>query len=212
MLVQREEQLAHVAKDLEAFKDKARPEILARLKTAALAEGKSKLDLFDDRVRQLGDLQLAVKKDIDSLSARLKEANLGQVDLESLRVEMAQTEKTADRVNQEMETMRVELDTPSRISVFEPATVMLGIEGYRRLKYSLMAGLGTLLLGLGLITVLEARNRRILTTDEASGELGLKLIGTVPSMPRTTARAYTAGATRPRCGSRCWRRPLMPPA
>src|SRR5262249_38148858 len=72
----------------------------------------------------------------------------------------------------------------ARVQMDEPPAVIPGTEGNRRLKYSLLAVAGVLFSGLGLITFLEIRNRRIVNTQDASKDLGLNLIGTVPAIPK----------------------------
>src|SRR5207248_2920741 len=87
-------------------------------------------------------------------------------------------------------------EAPARVSLWEEPTVISGIEGNRRLKYSLLTGGAILALGLGLVTFLEYRNRRVVTTQDASANLGLRLIGTVPSMPRLIERPDGSSTVR----------------
>jgi capsular exopolysaccharide synthesis family protein len=104
---------------------------------------------------------------------------------------LTQIEKSADRIYQEIEGLRPEFESQARVSMWEEPVVEAGIEGNRRLKYALLAGLAVLLAGLGLVAGLEYRNRRIIHGDEVSSALGLRVIGTVPSLPR---RALARGA------------------
>jgi capsular exopolysaccharide synthesis family protein len=90
----------------------------------------------------------------------------------------------SESVQEKMELLRPELDAPARVSIFEEPTVVQGIEGNRRVKYSLMAFGGVLFFGLALVTFLEVRIRRIVKTEDAADDLGLRLIGTVPAIPR----------------------------
>ena len=83
--------------------------------------------------------------------------------------------------------MRPELESALRVTVVEEPTVVAGIEGYRRLKYTLMSGIGVFVLGLSLLTFFEARNRRIIAAHDVSEHLGLQVIGTVPALPAGAA-------------------------
>jgi capsular exopolysaccharide synthesis family protein len=194
LLAQREKELSAFGKELEAYAAKARPEILARLRENATNENKRSLAVTQERVVFFTELKAAVAKDIEDLSQQVRRTNTGQVDLEDLKSSLAQTERTFDHINQEMESMKPELTAPARVTVWEEATVVPGIEGNRRLKYSGLAALCVLACGAGLITLLEARQRRIVATDQVSDSLGLRVIGTIPTLPRRASRSAAAGS------------------
>ena len=122
--------------------------------------------------------------------------SVGQVELETVKAEIARTEKMAERILGEMESMRPELETSGRVSAPDPSYVVPGIEGQRRLKYTLMGVFGVMLIGLGVVTGLEYRNRRVVHADEVTAGLGLRVIGTVPALPRR-ALARGCHAQRP---------------
>jgi len=143
------------------------------------------------------DLEKTIKNDIDNLEKKLKASNRNQAALENLKSQMAQTKKMAERVSLEIEQMRPEVEAPPRVSVWEEPNVSPGVEGNRRLKYSLLAGAVVLLLGVGLVTVVEARNRYVITSDDAADIVGLRLIGTIPLLPRNAMRADRSGARIP---------------
>jgi capsular exopolysaccharide synthesis family protein len=196
ILVQREGQLEKVVKEIAEYKERKRPDVTARLKTELERNEQIKKAGVTDRLKLLSDLQVKVDKDVTDFRNKLRDANLGQVNLETLKQQMAQTEAMSARVNQEIENLKVESDTPPRVTPLEKPDTMQGIEGFRRVKYSALAGLAVLLLGVGLVTFLETRNRRVQTADEVSDDLGMKLIGTVPSMPRAGRGLYGLGETR----------------
>jgi capsular exopolysaccharide synthesis family protein len=188
-LVEREQQLEALDKVVESYPEQARPGVAARLKESYFGETKRSAAAAQDRLAFLKDLEKAVEKETNTLSERLQHMNIDQVNLESLKLEMAQTEKTADRIQQEMEAMRPEFEAPARVTVWEEPTAVSGIEGNRRVKYSLLAGFAVLALGLSLVTFFEYRIRRVVDPQEAAECLRLRLIGTVPWMPRLPAGA-----------------------
>src|SRR5262245_1901230 len=97
---------------------------------------------------------------------------------------MAQTQRMSARVSQALDQMRPELDSAPRVSIWEEPNVIAGVEGNRRLKYSLLAGVVLLLLSLSLITYLESKNRFVMAVEDGADNLGLRLIGTIPLLPR----------------------------
>src|SRR5260221_6197185 len=68
-----------------------------------------------------------------------------------------------------------------------------------------MAAFGVLFIGLGLVTGLEYRNRRVVHADEVTAGLGLRLIGTVPALPRS---ALARGASVPNGQESNWQQHL----
>jgi capsular exopolysaccharide synthesis family protein len=183
-LVDRERQLDEASRQLDAYLEKIRPTLAANLRTVMEAETKRSQQLLQDRVQILKDLETAINADVRRLSKKLEDSARGQTALESYRLKMAQTQRMSERVSQELEQMRPELESPPRVSVWEEPNVTPGVEGNRRLKYSLMVSGVALLLSLGLVTFLEANNRYVIRPEDATEQLGLRLVGTVPRMPR----------------------------
>src|SRR5260370_12933752 len=152
-LVAREDELAQVNKELDSYFERVRPEASARVKESLVEDSKRSLAISKNRLAVLGDLEIAIYKDIDDLAERLRKMNIGAVDLESLRRDIAQTEKMAERVRQEMETIRPELKTASRVTVWEEPTVVAGIERKLCLKYTLIAPARVLRLCLWMVSL-----------------------------------------------------------
>ena len=82
------------------------------------------------------------------------------------------------------------MKAPLRVSQSEEAYIVPGLEGNRRLKYTLMVGIGALALGFAGLVGWEYRSRRVTHTDEVTADLGVRLLGTVPPLSRN------AGGTR----------------
>jgi len=118
-----------------------------------------------------------------SLEEEITRANRHKADLERLLAEIAHKEKLHGAMTEELEKLNLELKaskTEPRVSIIEDPYVINGIEGNRRLKYALMAGLGAFVLGFGGLVTWEHRSRRVTRTEEVSTELGARLIGTIP--------------------------------
>jgi polysaccharide biosynthesis transport protein len=100
-------------------------------------------------------------------------------------------------MSDEIERMKVDLRAPPRVTLAEEPFVVQGIEGNRRLKYTLMAGLGAFVLGFGGLVTWEHRSRRVTRTEEVSTELGARLIGTIPPLGPGPDAAACADAHSP---------------
>lgn len=184
-----EKKLADATADLDKLAQRLQSEYATRYQLRTTAADQQQLTALRKQTLLLTQQREMVKKLCDQLIQK-KEANSDvRVQLDLIKQRIATTEKTADRITAEVEAIRPELDSPSRVTVFESPTVVPGIEGNRRLKYTVLAGVGVLFLGLALVTGLEHRNRRILSVSEVTGGLGLKVVGTVPRVPRGVPRS-----------------------
>ena len=67
---------------------------------------------------------------------------------------------------------------------------MPGIEGNRRLKYTVLAALGVLFVGFVTVVMWEHRSRRVTHTDDVTAALGVRLIGAIPSAGRGTGKGH----------------------
>jgi len=196
ILVSREDDLAKAKKEAQDYIESNREAVTIRLKEMTVVESQRVLTGIQERMSEWGDVKKAIENDIDSITKSLRKASTGQLDVEGIRRDMTRLERTSDMVQQQIEELKPEMDAPARVSVWGEPTVIAGIEGNRRLKYSLMALVGVLVVGMGLITFIEARNRHVVEAKEVTEDLGLRLIGTVPPMPRQTKGSSEAAATQ----------------
>jgi len=128
-----------------------------------------------------GHLERARAK-MKSASRVIEEANNRKYERETLLTEIAQKERYRATMADELEKLNLELRAPGRVSLLEPPYVMVGLEGNRRLKYTLLGVLGAFLLGFGGLVAWEYRCRRVTRTEEVSTEMGMRLIGTIPPL------------------------------
>ena len=117
--------------------------------------------------------------------------------------EIEQKEKLMRRLAEEIERLKVELEAPPRVTLAEEPFVVTGIEGNRRLKFALLAGVGVFVLGFAGLVGWEHRSRRVTHTDEVSTDLGVRLLGHDPA-----GRARRAGRGPTRSS---WSRRSTPP-
>ncbi len=195
-LIEREAELEKVKKEIAEYSENIRPIVAARLKESTVYQSKQQLSGLEDRRGLWADVKKAIEKDIDKITNRLHQSNSSQLELENIRRDMGRLERTWDMVQQQIEELKPEMDAPSRVGVWEEPVVVAGIEGNRRLKYTAMAFVGFLGLGIGLITFIEARNRHVVSAKDVSEDLGMRLIGTIPPMPRLSGRDSVASAAQ----------------
>lgn len=163
---------------------KLRPELTTRLneelvkgEANLLKSVQSQIDMVRDQKQQV---ESEFKKEIEKLKA-IKEQNAL---VEDLKADILNVEQILTTINGKIVSMQPELEAAPRVWVWDEPYTFYGIEGNRRIKYTAMAVIGFLVLGLILAQWLELRHRRIQTLEEITHGLGLQVLGTVPAMPK----------------------------
>jgi capsular exopolysaccharide synthesis family protein len=179
-----EKEIADLQVAMTQHADRARPAILARLKDEQ-AKGEK---FLQESVQQQLDIVLDQKKEVESswkaALEEIKSLKEQNSQVEPLRGEIATTETMLAQINSEIVRLNPELEAPPRITMWDEPYAFVGIEGNRRVKYTAIAAVVFLILGLVLAQWLELRNRRIQSLDEITQGLGLQVLGTVPAMPK----------------------------
>lgn len=183
-MIELEARLATLNQKLQQLPVTLKPLIEGKFKDVTQANEQSRADTMKNKMTLLKQMEKAIVTDIDSLLAKKQEFSSKQLELEGIRQEITQTEKTAEKIAGDIESLRTELDAPARVSMWEDVHVGPGIEGNRRLKYTAMTGIAVMLFGLGFIQFLDIRNRRITSPHEVTQTLGIPLLGTLPFVRR----------------------------
>jgi len=191
-LVKAREDLKTAELHRDNYKQEAQTRLASYLKEKAIRNQElavTRIQADHDRAKrrfERSDARLVVVK------KEIEQANKYKLDLENLQKGIAQKEKYRAAMADELEKMKVELRAPPRVVLAEEPYVVLGLEGNRRLKYTLLGALGVFLLGFGGLVMWEHRSRRVTRTEEVSTEPGMRLIGTIPPFdPNTEATAPT---------------------
>jgi len=128
------------------------------------------------------------KTRIDEVQQRIGKVNKYRIELENLRRLSDQTEKLDNRLADEMAHIRLELGAPPRVTLSEEAFVVPGIEGNRRLKYTLIGTVLAFAAGFAGLVGWEFRRRRVTHAEEVTTDMGVRLLGTVPPMGPSDGR------------------------
>lgn len=184
-------------KTAEATRDKFRSErrqgVENRLKEKQRLALESRRETLREAVHRLRrKLEISQGK-IANIEERIGKTNRYRVELEGYKRQIEQTEKLHNTIGEEIERLKVELGAPVRITLAEEPYVVPGIEGNRRLKYSVMGVVAVLVMGIGGIVGWEAMGQRVMHSDEVASAIGVRLLGTLPpsypgaSEPQATA-------------------------
>jgi succinoglycan biosynthesis transport protein ExoP len=157
---------------------------LARARELRGGEGHpDSMTTLENRIKMLKESERLGEADLMALSNEAGEINQDSMSLETLQNDIGIAEAATKRIGNEVEALNVELDAPSRVRLIEPAdTPYLSTDN--RMKSAAMAAAAALALVLGGISYADFLTRRVQSVDEVVLGLGLRLIGTLPRLPR----------------------------
>lgn len=143
--------------------------------------------ILENRIKVLKETERLAESDLKGLSKEAGAINQSSMSLETLQSEIAIAEAATKRIGGEVEALNVELEAPSRVRLIEPADTP-SLSGDKRLKSAAMAGAAALALLVGGITYADFLARRVQSVDEVVLGLGLRLIGTLPPLPKRKSK------------------------
>ena len=182
-----------VAQRIADRRAELRPQIVAQL----AAEGASRRPgqaVDSPRVlrmrREMFALSLGeITKDFEKVSKEVTELGKANADLEARRGEIEQLQRITDQIGIQLETTSLDLSMPSRVTLIEEAGVPEGDDRLFRIVLSSLAGGAGLVLGGGLIVLLEYLGDRLSSPDEVPQRLGVRMLGTLPRISRSRRRS-----------------------
>ncbi|MCS6851588.1 MAG: polysaccharide biosynthesis tyrosine autokinase [Gemmataceae bacterium] len=147
-------------------------------------------------LEQLGLLIEQLERDLAWIAGQLEE--LGQkalemststIELEMKQAEIAQESQVAEEVARQWSKLRIEHQSPPRVSVLQAAEPPTRRDWKRPIALTAFVGaasFGLVVLG---IAFAEFRARRVSAADDVRTELGLRVVGSLPSLPQRLRRA-----------------------
>ncbi|HET6575592.1 MAG TPA: polysaccharide biosynthesis tyrosine autokinase [Fimbriiglobus sp.] len=165
----------------EAREAQARTDAEAQLKQAALRGLAAARTRLQAEVAMNQALKDSFDKELKELSGGFRRLPSDRFEAELARKELEDKQKLLQQTQTELTTIQLEAEAPDRVIKLE-RDVVQGSEGYKRVKYTGVAVLAALVLGLGALILLEKRNPRVLDGRQVTGELGVPLIGVLPAL------------------------------
>ena len=136
------------------------------------------------RLEILEKQERALREELDKYSELVNNIGSSSFELELMKTEIAQIAKVSDRVGGEMEALRIELKSPTRVTLLQEAEVPKTRDQSKKKKLAGAAGVGSLGMVFLIVAVMEFRARRITDPKDVAQTLGLELLGALPAMPR----------------------------
>ncbi|MEI6239291.1 MAG: AAA family ATPase [Planctomycetia bacterium] len=171
-------------------REELRPQIVAQLALDAAGRrpGQTALEspiVLKMRREMLASTLAETSKQFDKVAKEVTELGKANADLEHRRSEIEQLQKVTDQIGMQLETTSLDLSMPSRVTLIEEASVPEGDDRLFRIMLTTLAGGAGLVLGGGLIVLLEYLRDRLSTPDEVPQRLGVRVLGTLPRVRRS---------------------------
>jgi capsular exopolysaccharide synthesis family protein len=121
-------------------------------------------------------------KNIEEAMKKLNNRIERSVELDTRGRELNQLEKIATDMRMKHESLEIEANAPPQIEQVQPAIASPGTSKAQQYMISSLGGIGAFALGCFAIGYLEFRNRRLNGPDQIDEGLGIRVIGTLPSL------------------------------
>ncbi|OHB75321.1 MAG: hypothetical protein A2W31_02520, partial [Planctomycetes bacterium RBG_16_64_10] len=130
---------------------------------------------YESRIKDLDQELEKIKQQVRDLAEQSAE-------LETQKAQLEQHQVVATDIGSRLETWRVELDSPHRVRIAQPATVMEGLDWIQRY---ILIGLGGVF-GFAVtcfgVAYWDFRHRRLNGPDQIDDGLGIRVVGTLPPL------------------------------
>ncbi|MHC4875303.1 MAG: GumC family protein [Planctomycetota bacterium] len=136
------------------------------------------------RLEMLEKQERALREELDKYGELVNNIGTSSFELELMKTEIDQIAKVSDKVGTEMETLRIELKSPTRVTLLQEADVPKTRDTAKKTKLTAAAGIGSIGAVFLIVAVMEFRARRITDPKDVAQTLGLELLGALPAMPR----------------------------
>ena len=144
------------------------------------APGATPVSRMDYLIRQRDQLVA----DITQQKERLAEFNSRSIELGAEHRKIESDKKLRDELRVTKDQRSIELYAPDRISVVQDANIPEEPEAKKKTQFAVLAGMATLGCIVCGFTLVEWLSYRIGAASDISGEVGLRLVGTIPSPDR----------------------------
>jgi len=186
------EQREQIAQRIARRRQELRPQIVSQL--AVEAAGRRPGQPLESpivlkmRREMLAQTLAETSREYDKVSKEVTELGKANADLEHRRSEIEQLQRVTDQIGIQLETTSLDLSMPSRVTLIEEAGVPEGDDRLFRILLTTLAGGAGLAVGGGLVVLLEYLRDRLSSPDEVPQRLGLRVLGTLPTVSKARQR------------------------
>jgi polysaccharide biosynthesis transport protein len=191
--------LARVQKKRDAYVKQRRAELEVPLAASAEVRNQadSSLASLQDQIEVMAGLERDLREEVNKYTGDTQKLGSQAMEMESIHDEVESADALAKLIGGELEVLKIELNAPDRVRLLQESKAPSATDSSRKIKTAGMAGGGAFGAILFLISFLEFRAQRISSLDEVAQKLGIKVVGTVPIVPRRiTGALHRPGSSR----------------
>jgi polysaccharide biosynthesis transport protein len=133
---------------------------------------------FQSLGQQLAMVNKSLEDDMKTLSTRIEKS----VDLEQRDLELKQLQEIANDMSIKLESLDIEKSAPKQIQLIQPATAQKNINTAQHYAIAILGGLAAFSLTCVGVAYFEFRNRRLDAPSQVDEGLGIRVVGTLPSL------------------------------
>src|SRR5262245_883655 len=140
---------------------------------------------IEEKIQSMKEREEFLEKDLQRHKSAANKVGRKSLEIEYLREEIAQLDNVAKTVSSQKEQLKVEVQSPPRVTDLEKADEShVQKDGTRILKISGMATLGSFGLVLLIVCWWDFASHRVDGPGDVERRLGLRVIGTIPALPQ----------------------------
>jgi capsular exopolysaccharide synthesis family protein len=189
-------QLDEVKIDLLLKKQEIRPKIVQQLQAGLTAASAASLSELAETVKLLTFQEQTLKRELESQNIKSKAIGIESFELQVLKSDIEQQDTIRKRVSEEIQRLGIELGAAPRINIIRKAEAPHFRTMGKKYKVTALAGFAVFGFFAGGIVLLDYRGRRISSLDEVIDGLNMRILGSLPIMPRWMANGSTQGGGR----------------
>jgi len=191
MRVQRDQ----VARQIDALKEKLRPQVLEMLSqsggaiqsTGGAVGGRTAPSAAVLKVRREALVRTieSTRKELEQVTKEVTMLGQANADIEVRKGEIEQLQRVTDQIGLQLESTALDLTAPPRVTLLEEASVPESADFLRRVFLTALASAAGLVLGAGSVILVEYMRNRLSAAEEVPRRAGVRLIGTLPWVGKT---------------------------
>lgn len=185
-------QRAELARQVEKRMDDLRPQIIAQMAVegASRRQGQPLESPAYLRMRRelLAQKLEQVVREYDKVAGEVTDLGNANADLDERRAKIEDLDKVTRQMGQDLEMTAINLQAPNRVTLLEEASVPETSDKLFRTMVTILAGLGGLAFGAGMVVLVEYLRDRLSSSDEVPQRIGVRMLGTLPRVSRSLRR------------------------
>ncbi len=195
-LVKQREVLAEAQEDYTKRRELIKTHVQKEMKRHGIQSNDPRAQL-KRQVAILREQESQLAKDVEKYAHEAESIGRSSIDVEMMRLELKQIEDMSAHLGKEIDELRVEIRSPSRITELSTAEVPKTRDTVGHIRTTSIVALLGFLLPFVAISLWDARSKRVNTALEIADGLGMRIVAALPSLPASAqadSRRTAAGA------------------